>query len=298
MKSWLKFFGLSFFSDKIAKEARIRGILNCVLGFVLALVFIFCGVLAANTVPFYTHYDNASRFKQFVYSAMEKADLSVKEGKVSCGEIINTHLNGADAEKYSQEGYNLVIDTRPSTALDDFEAYCVAKDGTEISYEDYLALSEEDKGGYDFKIRYTANELILTDELTAGHEKYLGESANEEIKKQYDELVQKKADMTAEEYKSAVYALYIKAYYPNITAYERAGEVPLLRSFYYRNYLYSSKTEKSLFIFEDVLFGYFATDAGIAVNFYGYYGNAEEGAITATGADGFIKSAFASSVSV
>ena len=55
MRGWLKFFGLSFFSDKIAKEAKIRGVFNCVLGFVLALLFIFCGVLASNAVPFYTH---------------------------------------------------------------------------------------------------------------------------------------------------------------------------------------------------------------------------------------------------
>lgn len=299
MKSWFRFFGLSFFFDKIAKEAKTRGVLNCVLSFALALIFIYCGALASNTVPFGTHYNKAAEFRTFLYDFIEDADVSVSGGIVSADSVVNTFGNEADALKYAKNGYNLIVDTRSSAAYDDFEAYCLSKDGKrEISYTDYLALSDEEKGGYDFKIRYTADELVLTDEMTAEHESYLSAVDNEDIKKQYEQLAANKGNVSAKEYQGSIYALYVKSYYHDISAYERAGDVPLLRSYYYRNYLNSNETAKSLFIFSDVLFGFFETDGGLAITFYGSFDKTADGVLTAENADGFIKSAFASSVSV
>ncbi|MDE6441317.1 MAG: hypothetical protein K2L12_01010 [Clostridia bacterium] len=294
MKSWLKFFGLSFFSDKIAKEARIRGVLNCVLAFLLALIFIYCGVLAANTIPFYTHYNNSSDFKAFVSEVIGKENLTVKDKLVCADKVINTFAKEEDAAQYVNNGYNLVIDTRPSDALDDFEAYCVSKDGAQITYEYYLTLSDGEKSNYEFKINYTPNVLILTDEMISGFEGFLSSSEDTDIKKQYSALTSDKDKLTAEQYKNSLYALYVRAYYPDITSYERAGEVPLLRSYYYRNYLYSSELGRSLFIFDDVMFGYFQTDGGIEVTFYGYFTAMPDGSLDAE----FITNAFASSVSV
>lgn len=298
MKSWLKFFGLSFFSDKIAKEARIRGVMNCVLGFVFTLIFIFCGILTANTVPFYTHYDNASDFRSFLYNALDNAAISVVGGRVSSDNVVNTYLNEADAVNFGRGGYNLVLDTRPSTALDDFEAYCISSGGEEISYEKYLALTDEEKKNYEFRVRYTENELVLTDGLVSGYENYLGASNDEEVKKQYAALAENKGNVAADEYNRSIYALYVHTYYPEISAYEREGEVPLLRSYYYRNYLNDDKTAKSLFLFDDVFFGFFNTDSGVEVTSYGSFGKLSDGALTSENADGFIKGAFAASVSV
>lgn len=78
MKSWLKFFGLSFFSDKISKQAVKRGYLNVALGAVFALVFLFCGVLAADLLPFSTHYKNSSSFTAFVRNAVTNDGLSLE----------------------------------------------------------------------------------------------------------------------------------------------------------------------------------------------------------------------------
>ena len=300
MKSWLRFFGLSFFSDKIAKEARNRGVLNCVLGFVLALVFTFCGVLAANCVPFYTHYKNASGFKGFIYGFADEIALTLKDGRISSQGIIDTFTNEEDAAKYGKNGYNLVIDTRASTALDDFEAYCLSKDGKEeISYGQYLGLTDEEKSGYDCKIRYTDRELKLTGELVAGYESYLKASGDEDVVKQLAQLTEDRANLSAEEYDRRVYTLYVSTYYKGlITDYERAGNVPLLRSYYYRNYIYGGKNEKCLYVFDDVLFGFFETDGGIAVTFYGSFDKMSDGILTADGADGFVKDAFASSLSL
>ena len=290
MKDWLKFFGLSFFSDKIAKEARTRGVMNCVLGFVLALVFIFCGVLAANTVPFYTHYKNAPKFRSFASEAVEQTPLTVTDGIVSADKLIDT---------FSQEqagDYNLVIDTRPSTALAVFEAYCVSKsDKSEISYEDYLALPDEDKSGYTFAIRYTPDELTLTDELTEKHESFLGSTDDEDTKKEYSALVEKKGELDPDEYRLETYKLYVAAYYPDITAFERAGDVPLVRSYYYRNYLNKSDLNKSLFIFSDVMFAFFETDGGLSTMFYGSYSGVNNGTLGASDVDDFMKAVFRSS---
>lgn len=300
MKSWLRFFGLSFFSDKIAKEARNRGVLNCVLGFVLALVFLFCGVLASNTVPFYSHYKNASGFKDFVNVFAGESGLKIENGLASSANVINTFEIEADAEKYAKNGYNLVIDTRPSAALDKFEAYCTAKAGEvdDIIYEEYLALTDEAKGNYEFRIKYTPNELILTEKLVEDCESYLNTIENEDVTKQFNALKENKPSVTAEEYNKSVYALWVHTYYPEMTKYERAGAVPLLRSYYYRTYLYSGEAQKSLFVFSDVLFGYFETDGGIAVSFYGTFGKMPDGALTADGADKFVTEAFQTSVSM
>ena len=298
MISWLNFFGLSFFSDKIAKQARVRGVTNCVLGFLLTLIFIFCGVLAANNLTFYAHYGNSSNFKSFVGEALDKAALTVENGKLYSDKQVNTFIDESDAASYGVNGYNLIIDTRPVSALDDFQAYCLSTDGQEISYEDYLALGEEERAKYEFKIRYTPDELVLTDDKVEGFEQYLSTSPDEDILKQYYELIEIKNETSSEEYKSKIYALYVSAYYPDISAYERNGEVPLLRSYYYRNYLNTNDIQKSLFIFEDVLLGYFETDGGLSLTVYGYFNKVADGALTKDMTDEFILDTFSSSVSL
>lgn len=299
MKGWLKFFGLSFFSDKISKEAKVRSSLNCVLSFLLAVIFIYCGILASNTIPFYAHYGNATTFKSFVKSSISQAELTVENGLVKSDSVVNTYLSEDDASVYSQNGYNLVIDTRSSTALDDFVAYCTLKDGSgEISYEDYLALPDGQKASYTFSIRYTPNELKLTDELIEQYQEYLSTISNSIISNQYKALLENKTDTPPEEYGRKVYALYLKAYYPDINPYEGAGEVPLLRSFYYKNYLNNTQTENSLFIFSDILYGYFKTDGGSSQTCFGSFDKLSNGEITADNANEFIIDAFKASTSI
>ena len=300
MKQWLRFFGLSFFSDNIAKEVKERGVMNCVLGFVLALVFIFCGVLAANTVSFYAHYGNATQFKSFVRNTVSELQISVDNGIASADKQVNTLLNADDAKLYCKNGYNLVVDTRSAYALDDFEAYCVSKtDKREISYDDYIALSDDEKKDYDFKLRYTPNELTLTDELTANYEEFLRASTDDDVIKQFTELTENKSAMSVDNYRRKLYVLYFDAYYPDVSlsAAERKEGVPLLRSYYYRNYLNSNDITKSLFVFSDVLFGFFDTDGGLSVTLYGTYDGTADGKLTAGMTDRFIKQVFGSSIS-
>lgn len=296
MKEWLKFVGLSFFSDKISKGASKRGYLNLILGMIFALAFLFCGVLAADLLPFSTHYNNSSDFKAFVRKAVtsESLNLEVKSQKVTASRIVDSFANETE---YALNGYNLVVDTRPADAFDDFEAYYLSNDGKEqqITLEDYATLSNVAKRNFDFKIRYTPNELILTDELTVKHENYLTDKNNES----FSELQKKQSELSREEYKKQVYNLYVKAYYPDLSAYESTGSAPLLRNYYYHNYV-NGGAEKYLFVFDDSCVGEFETNAGFKVTFYGFYKNFPDGATFTTDkeADEFIKNAFNATASL
>lgn len=292
MVKWLKFIGLSFFSDKISKQAVKRGYLNLVFGLFFTLAFLFCGVLAADLLPFPTQYDNAEEFSSFVRNAFSDESLNVtaENKKIRADRTVNSFSNEADAA-FRVNGYNFVADTRAADAFDDFEAYYLSNDGKEqtITIEEYASLSDVAKRGFDFKIRYTANELILTDELCSEHEEYLESVKNES----YAELLKKQGELSREEYRKQVYNLYVKAYYPDLSAYESTGSAPLLRNYYYHNYLYDG-AEKYLFIFDDSCVGSFKTDSGLKVTFYGFYKNFADGETfsTADMADSFIKNAF------
>ena len=214
MVKWLKFIGLSFFSDKISKEAVKRGYLNIVLGVLFALVFLFCGVLAADMAPFSAHYNNSPDFTAFVRNAVGGLNLEVSSGKISSPRIVDTFSVSADAAAYAVNGYNLVVDTRSADAYDDFEAYYISNDGKgqEITPEEYATLSDVAKRNFEFKIRYTARELVLTDDLTAEHEKYLKDKGSES----FAELSKKQGEMPRAEYRRQVYRLYVKEYYPDV----------------------------------------------------------------------------------
>lgn len=295
MKKWLKVFGLSFFSDKITKETVKYGFSNFALGFLLALIFLFCGVLAADVLPFKTHYKNSTDFTAFVRNAIAGggAEIEVSGGKIFSPQIIDSFKDG----DLSVNGYNLVVDTRPADALDDFEAYYLSNDGKaqEITPEEFSQLSDVAKRNFDFKIRYTSDELVLTDELTAAHESYLAGIGNES----FAELKKKQGEMAEEEYRRQVYGLYVKAYYPDLSAYESTGSPPLLRNYYFHTYL-NNGAEKYLFIFDDSCAGAFETDGGLKVSFYGFYSGLSDGKIAATeaAADDFVLSSFAATTSL
>lgn len=161
MKQWLKIFGLSFFSNKCAAEAGKRGYGNLLLAFALAFVFLLTGFLCADVVPFSFHYDNASEFVRFADRAFSEdgAVLTVENGCVKSAMRINTFTDEADAEKYSSGGYGLIVDTRPANTPIEFSRTVTSENGVEISYEEYLALSEGDKKKYTVETVYTDKEL-------------------------------------------------------------------------------------------------------------------------------------------
>lgn len=318
MKKWLKFFFLSFFSHDISKDAKKREYTNAFLGFVLALVFIWVGFVGGDMLPFGTHYSNSPDFMASVHSVFANTDLNkridaeiyngvlkVKKDGVNYAEglLINTFESSTDKEIYSVNGYNVVVDMRPADMLAEVEAYCVSNDGknTVISYEEYLELNEAPRLNFDFKLRYTGNALELSDEAVEGYREYV-DGISSENKNATEKLVNDFAEnkITKYEYNKGIYELYFINYYPEITAYESTSKVPLLRNYYYHQYI-TQGAQKYLFVFDDYMVASFETKDGIDVSFYGFYSDLENGSLIVDGAmqteanalaDRFIKDSF------
>lgn len=318
MKKWVKFFFLSFFSHKAAKEAARRGYGNAFLGFLLALAFLWSGFMGADALSFGPHYRSSPDFMATAHAVLANADSDArlmaeiqdgslrvkgKNGEYAEGLLINTLERAEDREIYSVNGYGVVVDLRPADTPAEIEAYCLSNDGKEtvISYEDYLTLSEVARLNFDFKIKYTGASLELTDERVKEYSEYL-EGLGEESASKLEGLKKDLQDnkITAAEYARAVYELYFVNYYPEISAYERSSKIPLLRNYYYHQYI-SAGVTKYLFIFDDYMVGSFETKGGVETSFYGFYSSLENGAVVGGGAgqaeakaavDGFIKNSF------
>ena len=318
MKKWLKCFCLGFFSHQRAKESIKRGYTNVFLGFVLALALLCAGCIGAETLPFPVHYNRSAAFRETVHRVFANADtekriaaeildgdLKVKlpNGDFAEGLLVNTFEREEDKDAYSVGGYQVVVDLRPADTLAEIEAYCLSNDGkaTKISYEEYLTLSQVARLNFDFKIRYTGDALVLTEETVQGFADYLmglGEeqkAKTEQLQKEWQE-----EKLTQPVYMRAVYELYFENYYPSIAAYESSSKVPLLRNYYYHEYIRAGES-RYLFVFDDYLAGSFATEGGMEVSFYGFYSNTENGLLVKEGAttdgaeqaaDQLIKSAF------
>lgn len=288
MKEWFKFIGLSFFSDKIAKQAPSRGLGNMFLAAVLSFVFLLLGLIMAYTLTFDANYSNTPELVATVERTLsaDGAALEIKDGYLYSDRIIDTVSNEEDRRNYYR-GYDIIVDTRKADTFDDFTAYCVSKSGNEITYEDYLELDADLKTLYKFKVKYSGNERVINDEWVERCEAFLDEKTDSKTVKAYEKVKEK----TGDEYAAAVYDLYVRSYYPSLTAYETNGDAPKTRNFYYHNY---GEREKILFVFNDSMQGTFETDTGAKHIFYGYYRKMPNGKIgtSAAAVKGFISDSF------
>ena len=240
IKEWLKFFGLSYFSDKQASCAPQFGFIAVVLNIVLAFVFFMCGYYAADVVPFSAHYENATGYKRFIENAFsDRLEIKVSNGKAVCDEKVNGYISD---EGYGLNGYKLIVDTRPSDMLINFTQVAI-KGESEISYEEYRELSDAQKKEYKVETRYTDSHLEFTEDATERYEAFL--SADENLKKQYEEL-----DKSAGDYNEKLYYLYVKYYYTSANSIMYGAKAPVLRDYYYKNYIAGGKAYY-LYIFDD-----------------------------------------------
>lgn len=319
MKKWLKFFSCSFFSHKWSKEGARRGYINFFLSFILSLAFLWMAFVGGDMLPFYAHYDNAPDFVESIRSVFANSDsnkrieaeiengiLKVKgdDGEYVEDLVLNTFADG-NQQSYSTNGYNIIVDTHPADTLAEVEAFCISNNGTNtvVTYQDYLSYSDAVKYKFDFKLRYTGNELVLNDEMVKEYREYV-DSTSDENKSATEGLANDLSSnkITQDEYNRAIYELYFTNYYPEITAYESSSKVPLLRNYYYHQYI-SEGENKYLFVFNDCIVGAFETQSGIDIAFYGFYSDLDNGSLIAEGltqaeandaVDNFIKKCFGS----
>ena len=322
MKKRIKIFGLSFFSHSLSREGVKRGYTGAFVGFVLALAFMWAAFVGGEMLPFSTHYNGSDGFRETVHlllasdgdsrieAKIEDGRLKVRRhgGEYAEGLIVNTLESAEDKLKYSSGDCSAVIDSRPANTLAEVEAYCVSNDGknTEISYADYLTLSSVARLNFDFRLRYTGNALTLDDATVAGYRAYLdGLSAEAVGKAAKLDTELSNGEITKDEYNRKIYEAYFENYYPEISAYESSSKVPLLRNYYYHNYI-SQGIDNYIFIFDDYLTGSYKTGLGGATAFYGFYSSMEDGELVSEGmtateaaaaADSFIKESFGATFS-
>lgn len=267
MKSWLKFFGLSFFSDKIASEAVKRGFVSVALALCLSFIFFLFGYYGADVAPFSVKYDGAESYKQFISQAFSRVNVEIKDKRASCTRKINSFTQDND---FSLNGYNLIVDTRPSDTLIEFTQVAVKGD-SEISYEEYLSLSDRQREEYKIKTVYTDNKLDITQEKLQVYETFL--SADDGAHKDFEAL-----DRSADDYDLQTYYLYVKHYYSSATSLVKDAKAPVLRDYYYRNYIAGGKAYY-FYVFDNMLAGSFRTDGGAPTVFGGDFNKCDDGEI-------------------
>ena len=302
MKKWVEFFFLSFFSHGKAKEGARRGYTNVLLSLTLSLVFMWSAFVGGDMLPFGVHYDGATDFGEAagavlanadsakrLYGRIEKGSLRLKKqgGEYTEALFVNTFERVEDRQNYSVGGYGVIVDTRPAGTPAEVEAYCLSNDGkgTEISYEEYLALSEVARLNFDFKLRYTGEALELSDGRITEYRAYL-DTLGEEMREKTAGLDKElgEGSITEAQYGRGLYELYFTSYYPKISDYESTSAVPLLRNYYYHEYI-SKGIKNYLFIFDDYMTGSFEAGGGAEISFFGFYSSLEEGELVREGAD-------------
>ena len=301
MKKWLRFFFCSFFSDKISKDGAKRGYTTFFVGLILAFAFLWAGYVGGDILPLGVRYSNSPDFMATMHSVFSNADVNqrlqaeIKDGallaKTQNGEyspdlLVNTFENESDRENYSKNGYNVVVDLHPADTPAEFEIRFVSNNGKDLTltYEEYSLLNAVEKLYFDLELTYTGKALELNDDMVEAYIATL-EGLNSESKSEIESLANDLASnkITKSEYNRAIYELYFVNYYPEITAYESTSKVPLLRNYYYYQYI-SQGVKNYVFIFDDYMTASFETKDGTAVSFYGFYDDMKDGALVESGA--------------
>lgn len=284
IKKWARFFGASFFSNRAAGDAPKFGFVGVFLSLLLAVLFIAYGYYGGTVAPFAMHYDHAGQYQEFIHSAFENGlELNVENQMAKSDKIINTCTADEDRAAYGKNGYNLIVDTRPSDTLIFFEQ-AAFRDDEKISYEEYLALSDEAKKEYKLAVGYTDEVLEITPEMSQKHEAYLEEislETSENYKKSaaedYGKLKASKESYDAEAYGKELYYLYVKYYYSNVGSMY-GTKAPVLRDYYYANFI-AAGNAYYFYVFDNMCAGSFKTDSGIPVVFGGYFNQSADGQV-------------------
>ncbi|MCM1295429.1 MAG: hypothetical protein NC311_07785 [Muribaculaceae bacterium] len=286
--NWLKYFFGNFFSHRLAEEGRERRFGNSLLSLLFAALIIYTALVGGYFASFSSFYSGAESYKEFLYGvfANENADrLNIKisggAATSSKGEeefkkqfTVNTFENSADAERYSVNGYQLLIDTRDAkTNYNDFDCYYI-KGEEKKSREEYFALSEEERKGYSCKTEYTAKSLTVDAAKAEECRAWLlsDDCASAAAKSQCEALSEGGA--VPESNYNAVYELWVKYYYLDIAG-ESFGNAPTMRTYYFTQYLSADnsgkmKYDKFMIVLSDVLITYFYGSHGVLCGISGY----------------------------
>lgn len=279
---WLKFTFGSFFLNRFAKEAKERSAFNLLLSFILALAFLFVGLIAADIVPFKRKYNGAENFRAVAHSLLRDesgVQLTAQNGAVltNDGRIINTYTSDTDAEQFAANGYNLVVDTRDPSALCEFDVYAT-KAGKEFTYEEYCQLTDEQKTEYSLFIRYTDKFIVFSDEQISEFESVIkGVAAKSDDHGKKIATLYASLDTSADNYNEKLYSVYVQAKYKEFDP--NSSDFPRFTDYYYYNYISDGKHSDYLIILNDKIAVSFISSTGVRVEFVGTYADLADGKV-------------------
>jgi len=275
MVNWLKYFFGGFFLHRLSLESERRNLFNALLSLALSFVLFLTGLYAGYVASFPSHLNKSSQFEKTVAQVFGEGgvQLVVKDGVASSvGNARPMDTFGGVGSAPNTE-MQVVVDTNPTAHnYAEFEAYCVSKkDGkTEIAYADYLTLSEDAKKEYSFAIRNTGKPLVFDAEKRQTYNAHLQAASDKQspfykvsIAADYAVLLKDDPD-----YDSKLYELYVASYYPSLTSSERFAAAPSMKTYYTQQI---ANAKQYLVVLDDMCFGRFVTDKGVAVEFSGFF---------------------------
>lgn len=233
MQNWLHYFFLSFFSDTYTHEAHKRSLLNGFGCFFLSLAILLGLLFGGYLLAMPAHYRDTCTYRQALYAALgdPRRIVKVENGTLSVSDLQNVPAVIAPTAP-SDEDCLIILDTRDiRNTFVAFTVSYIGKDGSELSYETYLALDDAEKSDYVFSVQYSDVPICFTQALLASYEQYLSTVTDEAIQSRYAELLASKQDTDA--YALALYELYVSAYYPaEVAALDLYAFAPTLRTYY------------------------------------------------------------------
>ncbi len=237
MSAWLKYFFGSFFSNKIARTAKEHTATNSILGWFLALIFVFLALWGGHFLSFRVAFSQAEQFHEFIENAFadEEFTFSIQDG-VATGEMcINTFANDYQ-QNYVVNDYQLIVDFRDTLNIFiDFNVVAKSEAGAVASYEDYLDLPTALREKYTLSVQYTGNEIdISLAENQAKYKEFL-ETLSDTSNIRYDKDVADayhSLDSSSETYGAELYKLYIVNYYSECDISEQDSNVPTIKGYY------------------------------------------------------------------
>lgn len=237
MSNWLKYFWGSFFQNKIARTAENHSATNSILGWFLALLFLFLALWGGHFLSFKVNFAQAEQFHEFLANAFvdDEFVFSIQDG-VATGDVqINTFANDYH-QKYVVNDYQLIVDFRDTfNVYVDFRVVAKSTSGAIASYEDYIDLPTALREQYTLRVQYTNNEIDVSDaENQAKYKSFLDELSDAsnirydaEIASAYRNL-----DANSQTYGAELYKLYIANYYSECDISEQDSTVPTLNGYY------------------------------------------------------------------
>lgn len=277
--SSIRYFFFSSFSHELA--AQRRSAWYGILSFLLGQALVFAALLAGDSLAFGKQYENAEVFRSFLYQAVDKGlTLTIEDGRASAA------LRGSENIKidtfqsdpgFSENGYQLIVDTYPeATDYNDFTVEYL-HDGEPISAAEWQQLTGRGDTKCALKFNYSPDAVILTAQKVQECVNWLlgSECSDVNAQKSCRDLMDRDGTVPEENY-NALYELYVLTRYPGVSDTERYGNVPTMRSYYFRTYLTADdhgepRYSNYVLVLQNIYYVSFTTAGGTPVTVSGYF---------------------------